>query len=64
MKEYLLEDFPSIDYVSDEITDNEIGYEEYFIYDGKKYHASVEHDGTYWEYGIKGRKIEITEIND
>ena len=62
MREYLKTDYPDIDWVHDDIIDNAIGYEEDFIYDGKKYHASVQHDGTYLEYGMKGSKVVITEI--
>jgi len=62
MKEYLKSDYPNMDYIYDEILDNEIGYEEDFIYDGKKYHAVVQHDGTYMEYGIKGSEVIFREL--
>jgi len=64
MKEYLKNDYPSIDYIYDEILENEIGYEESFIFDGIKYKATVKHDGTFLEYGIKGSEVIFEQLND
>lgn len=62
MKEYSKSDYPDLDYLYDDILDNDIGYTEEFIYDGKKYRATVVHDGTYMEYGAKGSKVVFEEI--
>lgn len=62
MKEYTKEDFPHIDYIYDEICECEVNHEEDFIYDGKKYHAIVKYDGTYLEYGTKGKEVIFTQI--
>jgi hypothetical protein len=62
--EYSKTEFPTIDHVEDEIADQDIGHQEDFKYDGKQYHASVQHDGTYLEYGIQGVEVIITEIKD
>ena len=41
VKEYSTDEFPTLDYIEDEILDGGIGHSEDFIYDGKKYHAYV-----------------------
>jgi len=64
MKEYLISQYPHIDYIYDDIMDdNDIGYTEEFKYGGVVYHAEVIHDGTYMEYGIKGSEVIIKETN-
>jgi hypothetical protein len=63
MKEYFLKDYPHLDYIYDYLLDNyAVDYQENFIYDGKVYHASIQYDGTYLEYGIPGREVIINEI--
>lgn len=51
--EYSKTEFPTIDHVDDEIADQGIGHQEDFKYDGKQYHASVQHDGTYLDVGLR-----------
>tara|TARA_R110000868_G_scaffold76573_2_gene220047 strand:- start:1786 stop:2415 length:630 start_codon:yes stop_codon:yes gene_type:complete len=57
--QYPKEQYSSIDHIYDTILDKDVdfGHEEEFTYDGKHYHAKVQHDGTYMEYGIKGREV-------
>jgi hypothetical protein len=59
MKEYLKSEYPDLEDIYDELSEDGIGYAEIFLYDGEKYNAHID---ICIELGIKSSYVIIKEL--